>query len=105
MHLLQCKQSSRPRASSPRPRLASPLERVKFFKLAWDAIGSEFGSRHLQYEIFYSGPSFVTRGHAFRFFDWDGARGLVEDFMAGYGLPDVTVIGARLPGFNGKVSS
>ncbi len=83
----------------------SPLERVKFFKLAWDAIGSEFGSRHLQYEIFYSGPAFVTRGQAFRFFDWDGARGLVEDFMAGYGLPETSVIGAPATGINGKVSS
>ncbi len=26
-------------------------DRVKFFKLAWDAVGSEFASRHLQYEM------------------------------------------------------
>lgn len=70
-----------------RSSVVSPKERVKFFKLLWDAVGSEFGSRHLQYEIFYSGPSFVTRGHAFRFFDWDGAKGLVDDFMATYDLP------------------
>jgi len=71
-----------------RSSIASPKERVKFFKLAWDAVGSEFGSRHLQYEMFYSGPSFVTRGHAFRFYDWDAAKGMVEDFMASYDLPD-----------------
>ena len=29
-----------------------PQERVKFFKLAWDALGSEFASRHVQYEMF-----------------------------------------------------
>ena len=30
-------------------------ERVKLFKLAWDAIGSEFASRHIQFELFYAG--------------------------------------------------
>ncbi len=29
--------------------------RVKLLKLLWDALGSEFGSRHLQYEMFYAG--------------------------------------------------
>jgi len=62
--------------------------RVKLMKLAWDAIGSEFGSRHLQYEMFYSGPTFVTRGNAFRFFDWDGVKGFVDEFSASYGLPE-----------------
>lgn len=70
-----------------RSSVATPKDRVKLFKLAWDAIGSEFGSRHLQYEMFYSGPSFVTRGHAYRFFDWDSAKGMVDGFMAGYDLP------------------
>jgi 4-hydroxyphenylacetate 3-monooxygenase len=71
-----------------RSSIVDSKERVKFFKLAWDAVGSEFGSRHLQYEIFYSGPSFVTRGHAFRFYDWDAARGMVDGFMKSYDLPD-----------------
>jgi 4-hydroxyphenylacetate 3-monooxygenase len=61
--------------------------RVKLFKLAWDAVGSEFGSRHLQYEMFYAGANMVTRGHAFRTFDWDRAAALVEGFMATYDLP------------------
>jgi len=63
------------------------LDRVKLFKLAWDAVGSEFGSRHLQYEMFYSGSSVVLNGHNYRFFDWDRATGMVEDFMASYGTP------------------
>ena len=33
----------------------NPDERVRFLKLAWDAVGSEFASRHLQYEMFYAG--------------------------------------------------
>jgi 4-hydroxyphenylacetate 3-monooxygenase len=66
-----------------RSSVASPTERVKLFKLVWDAIGSEFGSRHLQYEMFYSGPSF-------RFYDWDGAKALVDGFMSTYDLPGTT---------------
>jgi|SRR5579864_2323793 len=61
--------------------------RVKLFKLAWDAVGSEFGSRHLQYEMFYSGSNVVTRAHAFRTYDWERAVGLVDRLMAGYDLP------------------
>jgi 4-hydroxyphenylacetate 3-monooxygenase len=71
-----------------RSTVASSEERVKLMKLAWDAVGSEFGSRHLQYEMFYSGAPFVTRGNSFRFYDWDAAKGAVDRFMGSYGLPD-----------------
>jgi 4-hydroxyphenylacetate 3-monooxygenase len=70
-----------------RSPVANPVERVKLMKLAWDAVGSEFGSRHLQYEMFYSGAAFVTRGNAFRFFDWSGPKRIVEEFMDTYELP------------------
>lgn len=60
--------------------------RVKFFKLAWDAIGSEFASRHTQYEMFYAGATFVTKNHSFRTFDWDGATGLVDRMLDSYSL-------------------
>jgi 4-hydroxyphenylacetate 3-monooxygenase len=60
---------------------ASPFERVKFFKLAWDAVGSEFASRHVQYEKFYAGAQFVTRGHAFRAFDWDRSGRMVDGML------------------------
>jgi 4-hydroxyphenylacetate 3-monooxygenase len=72
-----------------RSPVANSLERVKFFKLAWDAIGSEFGSRHTQYEMFYSGPAFITRGHSYRFYDWDNVRGMVDQLMATYDLPKI----------------
>jgi 4-hydroxyphenylacetate 3-monooxygenase len=62
--------------------------RVKLFKLAWDAVGSEFGSRHLQYEMFYSGANMVTRGHSFRAYEWEKATGMVDRLMSSYGLPD-----------------
>jgi 4-hydroxyphenylacetate 3-monooxygenase len=78
-----------------RSSVADPQERVKFFKLAWDIVGSEFGSRHLQYEMFYSGPTFVTRGHSYRFYDWQQAKGMVEGLMAGYDLPPSTRAGDK----------
>ncbi len=61
-------------------------ERVKFYKLAWDAMGSEFASRHQQYEMFYAGAGFVTKGHSFRTYDWGAADGLVARILDGYEL-------------------
>jgi 4-hydroxyphenylacetate 3-monooxygenase len=68
---------------------AGPFERVQFFKLAWDAVGSEFASRHLQYEKFYAGAQFVTRGHAFRSFDWVAAGRQVEQMLEFAPIPTV----------------
>jgi 4-hydroxyphenylacetate 3-monooxygenase len=59
----------------------APRERVRFLKLAWDAIGSEFGSRHTQYEMFYAGARFVTCGHSFRTYDWAAAEALVDRLL------------------------
>jgi 4-hydroxyphenylacetate 3-monooxygenase len=65
-----------------------PEQRVKFFKMAWDAVGSEFASRHTQYEMFYSGAAFVTKGHSNRTYDWDRATGMVTRLLAGYNLEE-----------------
>jgi 4-hydroxyphenylacetate 3-monooxygenase len=35
--------------------------RVQLFKLAWDLLGEQFGSRQLQYEWFYAGDPIYTR--------------------------------------------
>ena len=67
---------------------ASAVERVKFYKLAWDAVGSEFASRHAQYEMFYSGASFVTAGHSYRTYDWPAAARALDDMLASYDLAD-----------------
>jgi 4-hydroxyphenylacetate 3-monooxygenase len=63
-------------------------ERVKLFKLAWDAIGSEFASRHIQFELFYAGAGYVVRNNSFRTYDWDRATGMVDGLLATYGLPE-----------------
>jgi 4-hydroxyphenylacetate 3-monooxygenase len=62
--------------------------RVKFFKLAWDTIGSEFASRHTQYEMFYAGANFVTKGHSFRTFDWHRCTQMVDQMLDSYTLDE-----------------
>ena len=63
-------------------------ERVKLFKLAWDAIGSEFASRHIQFEQFYAGAGYVVRNNSFRTYDWERATGMVDGLLGSYGLPE-----------------
>ncbi|PZS31765.1 MAG: 4-hydroxyphenylacetate 3-monooxygenase [Pseudonocardiales bacterium] len=63
-------------------------KRMKLFKLAWDALGSEFASRHEQYERFYHGAPHVYFPAIVR----DGNPGLLEQLtercMQGYELAD-----------------
>jgi 4-hydroxyphenylacetate 3-monooxygenase len=59
-------------------------ERVKLLKLLWDVLGSEFGSRHLQYEMFYAGEPAAIQGREFRSFDWAAAEALVDHCLASY---------------------
>ncbi len=74
--------------TTQRSATMAPEEKVKFMKAAWDAVGSEFGSRHTQYEMFYAGARFVTAGHSYRTYDWPGATGTVDGLMATYNLAD-----------------
>ena len=67
---------------------SSGVDKVKFYKLAWDAVGSEFASRHSQYEMFFAGATFVTKGHAFRTYDWARADKLVDNLWNSYALGD-----------------
>src|SRR5437870_8854623 len=52
--------------------------RVALMRLAWDFIGSEFGSRHQQYEKFYGGASFLVKQNVYRNFDFKRATALVD---------------------------
>jgi 4-hydroxyphenylacetate 3-monooxygenase len=72
----------------------SSQDKVKLLKAAWDAIGSEFASRHTQYEMFYAGARFVTTGHSYRTFNWSAARGMVDQLMSTYDLDEVTPLPA-----------
>ena len=64
------------------------LDRVKLFKLVWDIVGSEFAGRHLQYEKFYAGASFIVRNHNFREAPWDDFHAYADDLLKSYGVPD-----------------
>jgi 4-hydroxyphenylacetate 3-monooxygenase len=52
--------------------------RIKLMRLIWDFLGSEFGSRHAQYEKFYGGPSFAAKQNLYRNFDFKRAGALVD---------------------------
>lgn len=54
-------------------------DRIKLFKLLWDAVGTEFGSRHEWYEINYGGNQDQMRLDMARF---AGLRGQLEQFDA-----------------------
>ncbi len=62
----------------------------EIFKLAWDAVGSEFASRHTQYEMVYAGATFVTKNHSYRTYDWDESKSLVNQILNNYSLSDET---------------
>jgi 4-hydroxyphenylacetate 3-monooxygenase len=57
----------------------SAEERVKLFKLIWDAIGTEFGARHELYEINYSGSHEQVRMDVVKF---SRRNHLVDQFTA-----------------------
>ncbi len=67
---------------------ANATDKVKFYKLAWDAVGSEFASRHQQYEMFYAGAGFVVKNHSFRTYDWAAAGALVDRMLSSYSLEE-----------------
>jgi len=76
---------------------ANAVDKVKFYKLAWDAVGSEFASRHSQYEMFFAGATFVTKGHAFRTFDWTQSIALLDKMLSSYDLADELTTGGKSP--------
>ncbi|MEH7252554.1 4-hydroxyphenylacetate 3-hydroxylase N-terminal domain-containing protein [Neobacillus niacini] len=68
------------------------VEKVKLFKLAWDIIGSEFGGRHQQYEMFYAGAPFVAKGYAYRNYGYDEAVALAENCLNSYSIPEDSLV-------------
>ena len=52
--------------------------RIALAAAAWDFIGTEFGSRHQQYEKFYGGASFLVKQNVYRNFDFKRATALVD---------------------------
>jgi 4-hydroxyphenylacetate 3-monooxygenase len=65
----------------------SAKDRMKLFKLAWDLLGSDFAGRHMQYEKFYAGPSFVMNSYSHSAAPWTDWTGSVEALLASYDEP------------------
>lgn len=65
-------------------------DRIKLFKLIWDAMGSEFGGRHAWYEVNYSGNQEQIRLDTLRFSAirgiTKGQQELVDACLADYDL-------------------
>jgi len=61
--------------------------RTALVRLLWDFLGTEFGSRHQQYEKFYGGSSFLVKQNVYRNYDFKRATALVD---AALKLPPVT---------------
>lgn len=64
------------------------IERYKLMHLAWDLIGTEFASRHTQYEMFYNGAKHVARARAYGHFRWDVVKTDAEEALAS--IPGIT---------------
>jgi 4-hydroxyphenylacetate 3-monooxygenase len=56
--------------------------RTALVRLLWDFLGTEFGSRHQQYEKFYGGSSFVVKQNVYRNYDFKRATALVDRALA-----------------------
>ena len=57
-------------------------DRMKLFRLAWDLLGSEFAGRHMQYEKFYAGPSFVMDAYSYQSGPWTEWTDIVDRLLA-----------------------
>lgn len=62
----------------------SAEERVKVLKLIWDLVGTEFGGRQLQYDMFYSAAQHVADMRIYRWYDWSRGRALADRILGAY---------------------
>jgi 4-hydroxyphenylacetate 3-monooxygenase len=61
---------------------ADARTRVATLRMLWDFLGTEFGSRHAQYEKFYGGASFLVKQNLNRAYDYKRATALVDQALA-----------------------
>jgi 4-hydroxyphenylacetate 3-monooxygenase len=66
-------------------------ERIALLRHVWDFIGTEFGSRHQQYEKFYGGAAFLIKQNVNRYYDYKRATALVDKALA---MPPIEGSGA-----------
>jgi 4-hydroxyphenylacetate 3-monooxygenase len=61
---------------------ADAKTRVATLRMVWDFLGTEFGSRHAQYEKFYGGASFIVKQNLNRAYDYAHATAMVDAALA-----------------------
>jgi 4-hydroxyphenylacetate 3-monooxygenase len=71
------------------------IERYKVMRLAWDLVGTEFASRHTQYEMFYNGAPHVAMNRVWHFFRWAPVDAGVERALKSIGSYDDLVVKAK----------
>ncbi len=57
-------------------------DRIQPFRLAWDMIGTQFGSRQTLYERYFNGDVVQLRQRRFASYDYTRARASVQGFLA-----------------------
>lgn len=62
-------------------------DRVRLFKLVWDMLGEQFGSRQLQYEWFYAGDPMFTRSRFYRSPAVEQYKAMVDRVLTGKNTP------------------
>ena len=71
------------------------IERYKIMRLAWDLVGTEFASRHTQYEMFYNGAPHVAINRVWHFFRWQHVDAEVDRALKSIGNYDDLVVKAK----------
>jgi 4-hydroxyphenylacetate 3-monooxygenase len=71
------------------------IERYKLMRLAWDLVGTEFASRHTQYEMFYNGAPHVAMNRVWHFFRWEHVDEEVDRALKSIGTYDDLVANAK----------
>ena len=56
-------------------------ERIRLFRLAWDLVGTQFGSRQALYERFFNGDTVVLRQRRYATYDYTEALASVDRFF------------------------
>ncbi len=57
-------------------------DRIRLFRLAWDLVGTQFGSRQALYERFFNGDTVVLRQRRYATYDYSQALASVDRFFA-----------------------
>ena len=56
-------------------------DRIRLYRLAWDLVGTQFGSRQALYERFFNGDVVQLRQRRYATYDYTRAREALRTFM------------------------